>query len=86
MFTILPWYKSKRRYISATTYEALTDWNDLIHDMSARWADLMEEAWKDLPPDTARKLLKASKAFADAGENLMQHLGIVPGQEEMSDV
>ena len=66
--------------MGASTEESLTLWFDLVHEISYKWTELMEEAWKDLPPDTSRKLLKASRAFADAGENLMKHLGV--GQED----
>lgn len=30
----------------------------------------MDDAWLDLPPEIAEKLMTASRAFADAGEAL----------------
>lgn len=60
--------------MATTTYEALTEWLELIHDISPRWVDLMDEAWADLPPDVTRCLLDASRAFADSSDALMEHL------------
>ena len=56
----------------ATTQEALESWRDLIGDFSERWAELLreKELWKDLPPDVAKKILKASRMFAETGETL----------------
>lgn len=63
--------------MGASTQESLETWNDVIQDRATNWADAMEDdIRKDLPPDTAKLIVKASRAFADLGENILEHLGI----------
>jgi hypothetical protein len=71
--------------LATTTQEALEIWYDMIHDMSGKWTTLMEEAWLDLPPDTTKALIKASKAFAVVGENIIEHLGLDRDDDDDDD-
>lgn len=48
------------------TRDALESWRELTGDLSSRMAELLrEDEWKDLPPDIAKKLVKAANNFAD---------------------
>jgi len=60
--------------LALTTNEALEEWLELLSDFSGRWGTLMDEAWKDLPPEVAEHLLLASRAFADSFDKLKSAL------------
>lgn len=60
--------------MALTTADALEEWLELLTDFSGRWGELMDTAWKDLPPDMSDKLLKASRTFADTADELREAL------------
>lgn len=48
------------------TRDALESWRELTGELSSRMAELLrEDEWKDLPPDIAKKLVRAANNFAD---------------------
>ncbi len=56
------------------TYEALLNWLDVFQSFADRWSELMvDDEWRDLPPDVCNLLMTASHAIADAGEVLSRH-------------
>lgn len=64
------------------TYDDLIAWLQLVQEIAEHWGRLMEENWADLPPDVTRRLLDASRAFADAGEKLLTYINI---EEQIHD-
>lgn len=60
--------------MSMTTQDALEQSMDLIEEFSVRFGELLDDVHPDLPPDVARKLIRATNAVTDAREKIEEYL------------